>query len=181
MPVWVRSLADVDSVCGFSAESTVPVQAYLTSGSDLPQYVVSGVDSDDSPQSLVAALTCSTHMVVQDRYIGSGRTCLVTLQGPMTSSAQIMYYGCILQFYLYRFEVVHSYQSFLHRHMRAYCSYPRTHLRSLRKLRRITAASVGRSITLSHLRTVLLNFVPSKPAISALLVRVRHHHQTKPV
>ncbi|KAH7961340.1 hypothetical protein HPB52_008027 [Rhipicephalus sanguineus] len=55
--VWVRSLQDVDRLrtlqaVATSEETTVPVQAYLTSGTDLRRYVVTGVDMGESPEEL---------------------------------------------------------------------------------------------------------------------------------
>lgn len=124
--VWVRSLADVDRLTELrtlpaTADSTVQVQAYLSSGSDLRRYVVSGVDPGESRESLVDALTCSTHKVVTARYMGRGRTCLVTLQGPRMPPSRITYYGCILQFHVYKPGVVHCYRCFRTGHMRASC------------------------------------------------------------
>ncbi|KAH7976019.1 hypothetical protein HPB52_008223 [Rhipicephalus sanguineus] len=124
--VWVRSLADVDRLTELrtlpaTADSTVQVQAYLSSGSDLRRYVVSGVDPGESRESLVDALTCSTHEVVTARYMGRGRTCLVTLQGPRMPPSRITYYGCILQFHVYKPGVVHCYRCFRTGHMRASC------------------------------------------------------------
>ncbi|KAH7967577.1 hypothetical protein HPB52_000140 [Rhipicephalus sanguineus] len=104
-----------------TADSTVQVQAYLSSGSDLRRYVVSGVDPGESRESLVDALTCSTHKVVTARYMGRGRTCLVTLQGPRMPPSRITYYGCILQFHVYKPGVVHCYRCFRTGHMRASC------------------------------------------------------------
>ncbi|KAH7955649.1 hypothetical protein HPB52_002423 [Rhipicephalus sanguineus] len=104
-----------------TAGSTVQVQAYLSSGSDLRRYVVSGVDPGESRESLVDALTCSTHKVVTDRYMGRGCTCLVALQGPRMPPSRITYYGCILQFHVYKPGVVHCYRCFRTGHMRASC------------------------------------------------------------
>lgn len=100
--VRVSSLADVDIVCGLrivppSADSDVPKQAYLTSSSDLIWYMVSGVDSNEPPESLVVTLTRSILTVLQARYMGSGCTCLVTLEGASTPLTGMNYYGCILQ------------------------------------------------------------------------------------
>ncbi|KAH7932253.1 hypothetical protein HPB51_029394 [Rhipicephalus microplus] len=127
--VWVRSLEDVDRLTQLrtlpvTAECTVQVQAYLSSGSDLRRYVVSGVDPGESEEGLVAALTCSTHKIVTARYMGRGRTCLVTLQGPQTPPRRITYYGCILQFHLYKPGVVHCYRCFRTGHMRNSCPQP---------------------------------------------------------
>lgn len=95
--VWVRSLADVDRLCGLKeiplpAGTAVGVQAYLISGSDLRRYVVFGVDPDESPETLAATLTCTSHKILQARYMGRGRTCLVTLQGPVSAPARITYW-----------------------------------------------------------------------------------------
>lgn len=70
VPVSVRSLAADDRICSLwsvplSCDSAVPVQAYLTSGSDFRRCVISGVYSDELPETLVAALTCSTPTAVQ--------------------------------------------------------------------------------------------------------------------
>ncbi|KAH7943911.1 hypothetical protein HPB52_012953 [Rhipicephalus sanguineus] len=104
-----------------TADSTVQVQAYLSSGSDLRGYVVSGVDPGESRESLVDAFTCSTHKVVTARYMGRGRTCLVTFQGPRMPPSRITYYGCILQFHVYKPGVAHCYRCFRTGHMRASC------------------------------------------------------------
>ncbi|KAH7969586.1 hypothetical protein HPB52_019834 [Rhipicephalus sanguineus] len=104
-----------------TADSTVQVRAYLSSGSDLRRYVVSGVDPGESRESLVDALTCSTHKVVTARYMGRGRTFLVTLQGPRMPPSRFTYYGCILQFHVYKPGVAHCYRCFRTGHMRASC------------------------------------------------------------
>ncbi|KAH8035806.1 hypothetical protein HPB51_008633 [Rhipicephalus microplus] len=127
--VWVRSLADVDRLTHLqtlpvTADCTVQVQAYLSSGSDLRRYVVSGVDPGESPEGLITALTCSTHKIVTARYMGRGRTCLVTLQGPRTPPSRITYYGCILKFHVYKPGVVHCYRCFRTGHMRDSCPQP---------------------------------------------------------
>ncbi|KAH8023638.1 hypothetical protein HPB51_015134 [Rhipicephalus microplus] len=104
--VWVRSLADVDRLpqlrsLPVTADCTVQVQAYFSSGSDLRQYVVSRVDPGELWEDLAAVLTCSTHKIGTARYMGRGLTFLVTLQGPRTPPSRITYYGFILQFHVY--------------------------------------------------------------------------------
>ncbi|KAH6940305.1 hypothetical protein HPB50_026632 [Hyalomma asiaticum] len=66
--VWVRSLQDVDRLRTLQAvataeDKTVPVQAYLTPGTDLRRYVVTGVDMGESPEELVKCITCASHQV----------------------------------------------------------------------------------------------------------------------
>lgn len=75
-----HSLDDVDYMHSLwsvplSANIAVPVPS---SGSDLHWYVVSGVDLDKLlPKSLVAALTCSSHKILQARYMGFGSSALL--------------------------------------------------------------------------------------------------------
>ncbi|CAN7978895.1 unnamed protein product [Ixodes persulcatus] len=74
----------------------VPVQGYLISGKDLRRKVVNGMHPGETPEGLLESLTCSSHQMISARYMGSERTCLVTLQVPPSPPDRITYYGCIL-------------------------------------------------------------------------------------
>lgn len=96
--VWVPSLEAVQRLCSLhriplAAEKQLPVQVYLLSGSDIRRYVVSGVDPGEDPEVLRASLRCATHQVLFARYMGSGRTCLVTLRGPLEPPERLLYNG----------------------------------------------------------------------------------------
>ncbi|KAH7970600.1 hypothetical protein HPB49_011775 [Dermacentor silvarum] len=98
--VWVPAMALVYRLeelqqIQVSEECSLPVQAYLISGTDLRRYVVNGVDHDEEPEKLLQERSCPTYKVVASRYLGSGRTCLITLQSPSTPTDRILYYGCV--------------------------------------------------------------------------------------
>ncbi|KAH9366705.1 hypothetical protein HPB48_010390 [Haemaphysalis longicornis] len=103
---------------------TLPVQAYLTSGTDLKRYVVSGVDVGQDQATLSADLTCPTHKVVSARYLGRSRTCLVTLSGPSEPPSCLYYFGCILRVRPYRPSAIFCYQCLRPGHMKASCPTP---------------------------------------------------------
>lgn len=129
MTAWLHSLYDVDRLRALktvpvSETSAVTVQAYLTSGSDLRRYVVSGVDPGIPLNNLAASLEYSTHKVEEACYMGPGRTCFVTLQDPLPAPTRITHFGGILQHRLYKPGVVHCYQCFRLEHMRVSCPYP---------------------------------------------------------
>ncbi|KAH7931438.1 hypothetical protein HPB49_025778 [Dermacentor silvarum] len=107
-----------------SEECVLPVQAYLASGTDLRRYVVNGVDHDEEPEKLLQELSCPTHGVVAARYLASGRTCLITLQGPNSPPERILYYGCVLRPRPFNPSVVYCYSCFKQGHMKSWCPFP---------------------------------------------------------
>ncbi|KAH9384774.1 hypothetical protein HPB48_026787 [Haemaphysalis longicornis] len=127
--VWVHSMEDVSLLQSLqtievSKDLTVPVQAYLYSGTDLRRYVVSSVDAGEDPATLLQDLKCSTHRVVAARYLGKeGRSCLVTLSGPSDSPPRMYYYGCVLHVRQYRPSAVYRYKCLRPGHMKASCPY----------------------------------------------------------
>ncbi|KAH7937238.1 hypothetical protein HPB49_009272 [Dermacentor silvarum] len=102
-----------------SEECVLPVQAYIASGTDLRRYVVNSVDHDEEPEKLLQEQSCPTHRVVAARYLGSGRTCLITLQGPNSTPERILYYGCVLRPRPFKPSVVHCYFCFKQGHMKS--------------------------------------------------------------
>ncbi|KAH6924728.1 hypothetical protein HPB50_023134 [Hyalomma asiaticum] len=81
--LWVHSLELVEKLnmlreIRTSQDDVLPVQAYLASGTDLRRYVVYGIDYNEEPENLRQELSCPTHKVIAARYLGRGRTCLVT-------------------------------------------------------------------------------------------------------
>ncbi|KAH9362046.1 hypothetical protein HPB48_014985 [Haemaphysalis longicornis] len=126
--VWVHSMEDVSLLQSLqtievSKDLTVPVQAYLSSGTDLRRYVVSGVDAGEDPATLLQDLKFSTHRVVAARHLGKGRSCLVTLSGASDSPPRMYYYGCILHVRQYRPSAVYCYKCLRPGHMKASCPY----------------------------------------------------------
>lgn len=126
--VWVHSMEDVSLLQSLqtievSKDLTVPVQAYLSSGTDLRRYVVSGVDAGEDPATLLQDLKCPTHRVVAARYLGKGRSCLVTLSGPSDPPPRMYYYGCVLHVRQYRPSAVYCYKCLRPGHMKASCPY----------------------------------------------------------
>lgn len=107
-----------------SQSDCIRVQAYLAAGTDLRRYVVSGVDPGEAPEQLRQELSCSTHEVVAVRYMGRGRTCLVTLRGPPSPPDRIVYYGCILRPRPFKPSVVYCYACYKQGHMKSSCPYP---------------------------------------------------------
>ncbi|KAH7941480.1 hypothetical protein HPB49_014264 [Dermacentor silvarum] len=127
--VWVPAMALVYKLqelqqIQVSEECVLPVQAYLASGTDLRRYVVNGVDHDEAPEKLLQELSCPTHRVVAARYLGSGRTCLITLQGPNSPPERILYYGCVLHPRSFKPSVVYCYSCFKQGHMKSSCPFP---------------------------------------------------------
>ncbi|KAH7942369.1 hypothetical protein HPB49_023487 [Dermacentor silvarum] len=127
--VWVPAIALVYKLqelqqIQVSEECVLLVQAYLASGTDLRRYVVNGVDHDEEPEKLLQELSCSMHRVVAARYVGSGRTCLITLQGPNSPSERILYYGCVLRPRPFIPSVVYCYSCFKQGHMKSSCPFP---------------------------------------------------------
>ncbi|CAN7976374.1 unnamed protein product [Ixodes persulcatus] len=102
----------------------VPVQAYLISGKDLRRKVVNGVHPGETPEGLLESLTCWSHQMISARYMGSGRTCLVTLQVPPSPPDRITYYGCILSSRLYCPAVIQVLQCSRLGHMHSSCPCP---------------------------------------------------------
>lgn len=107
-----------------SPADSVQVQAYLAAGTDLKRYVISGVDYGETPEQLRQELFCSTHEVVAVRYMGTSRTCLVTLRGPPSPPDRIVYYGCILRPRPFKPSVVYCYSCYRQGHMKSSCPYP---------------------------------------------------------
>ncbi|KAH7975015.1 hypothetical protein HPB49_022792 [Dermacentor silvarum] len=105
-------------------KSRFQVQAYLASGTDLRRYVVNGVDHGEEPEKLLQELSCPTNKVVTARYLGSSRTCLITLQGPNSPPERILYYGCVLRPRLFKPSVVYCYSCFKQGHMKSSCPFP---------------------------------------------------------
>ncbi|KAH7941001.1 hypothetical protein HPB49_009178 [Dermacentor silvarum] len=126
--VWVPAMAVVYRLqelqqIQVSEECVLPVQAYLASGTDLRRYMVNGVDHDEEPEKLLQELSCPTHKVVAARYLSSGRTCLITLQGPHSPPERILYYGCVLR-PRFKPSVVYCYSCFKQGHMKSSCPFP---------------------------------------------------------
>lgn len=127
--VWVPSLdlaTKLQTLNNIQVSQTdsVQVQAYLAAGTDLKRYVISGVDYGETPEQLRQELSCSTHEVVAVRYMGTSRTCLVTLRGPPSPPDRIVYYGCILRPRPFKPSVVYCYSCYRQGHMKSSCPYP---------------------------------------------------------
>ncbi|KAH7953573.1 hypothetical protein HPB49_010158 [Dermacentor silvarum] len=99
-------------------------QAYLASGTNLRRYVVNGVGHDEEPEKLLQELSCPTHRFVAARYLGSGRTCLIRLQGLNSPPERILYYGCVLRPRPFKPSVVYCYSCFKQGHMKPSCPFP---------------------------------------------------------
>ncbi|KAH7982887.1 hypothetical protein HPB52_007957 [Rhipicephalus sanguineus] len=124
--VWVPAMSFVEMLKDLqqiqvTEDYALPVQAYLASGTDLRRYVINGVDPNEEPEALLRELSCSTHKVVAARYMGSGRTCLITLQGPRFAPERILYYGCVLRPRPFKPSVVYCYSCFKQGHMKSSC------------------------------------------------------------
>lgn len=125
--VWVPTLEATEKVqtlqpIPVAVTFVFPVQAYLTSGTDLKRYVVSGVNVGQDQAILRACLTCPTPKVVSARYLGRSRTCLVTSSGPSEPPFCLCYYGCILRVRPYRPSAIFCYQCLRPGHMKASCT-----------------------------------------------------------
>ncbi|KAH7977601.1 hypothetical protein HPB49_002948 [Dermacentor silvarum] len=102
-----------------SEECVLPAQAYLASGTYLRRYVVNGVGHGEEPEKLLQELSCPTHKVVAVRYLGSDRTCLITLQDANFSPKRILYYGCVLRPRPFKPSIVYCYSCFKEGHMKS--------------------------------------------------------------
>ncbi|KAH7945933.1 hypothetical protein HPB49_017181 [Dermacentor silvarum] len=127
--VWVPTMAPVYKLqelqqIQVSEEWVLPVQAYLAIGTDLRRYVVHGVDHDEEPEKILQELSCPTLRVVAARYLGSGRTCLITLQGPNSPPERTLHYGCVLRPRPFKPSVVYCYSCFKQGHKNSSCPFP---------------------------------------------------------
>ncbi|KAH6937099.1 hypothetical protein HPB50_025535 [Hyalomma asiaticum] len=127
--LWVHSLELVEKLKTLreirtSQDDVLPVQAYLASGTDLRRYVVYGVDCNEEPENLRQELSCPTHKVIAARYLGRGRTCLVTLQGPASPPDRLLYYGCVLRPRPFKPSVIYCYSCYRQGHMKSSCPCP---------------------------------------------------------
>ncbi|KAH9364757.1 hypothetical protein HPB48_019432 [Haemaphysalis longicornis] len=127
--VWVPTLeatAKLQTLQSIRSQKHLPSQseAYLTSGTDLKRYVVSGVDVGQDQATLSADLTCPTHKAGSPRYLGRSRTYLVTLGGPSEPPSCLYYFGCILRVRPYRPAAIFRYQCLRPGHMKASCPTP---------------------------------------------------------
>lgn len=127
--VWVPTLDAVAKLCSLqhialTADTILQVQAYLVSGTDIRRYVVAGVDPGENPDYIRDNIKCDTHQVLLVRYMGSGRTCLVTLRGPLDPPNRLFYNGCVLRPRPYKAGVVHCYRCFRQGHMSKSCPFP---------------------------------------------------------